>query len=228
MEGPFEPPAENTAAVSSAYRSLEGWMRINVFLQINLVVTSVLLIVVECLALSGVPEGGGGVGAALNTVYGLLSLWLLGTSVPALVVLAVWQYRAASNLRLTDRPLVYTPGSHVLAWFVPVVNLVLPYWTMGELVRKSHEGPGQAGTGDLGEEARLPMWWMFYVGSMVIDVLATLDFVTQDAATGMLSQLALESLSAVLLAVGTWHYVAIVRGVTADQEGRWGRGDGVV
>jgi len=47
--------------------------------------------------------------------------------IPALVLLLVWQYRAAQAARAAGYPATHSPGWGVGSWFVPVVDLWMPF-----------------------------------------------------------------------------------------------------
>jgi hypothetical protein len=57
---------------------------------------------------------------ALGSLLGLLTL-------AAVIIACVWQYRAASTARALGYSATHAPGWGVGSWFVPVVNLWMPY-----------------------------------------------------------------------------------------------------
>jgi hypothetical protein len=48
-------------------------------------------------------------------------------SIAAVVIACMWQYRAASAARALGFPATHSPGWGVGSWFVPIVNLWMPY-----------------------------------------------------------------------------------------------------
>lgn len=67
------------------------------------------------------PSFGHGFGGSL----GLDGVGLL--EIPALVLLLIWQYRAAQAARAAGYPAKRSPGWGVGSWFVPIVNLWMPF-----------------------------------------------------------------------------------------------------
>jgi hypothetical protein len=59
----------------------------------------------------------------ISPITPLVGLLTLG----AVVIACVWQYRAASAARSLGLPAVRSPGWGVGCWFVPIVNLWMPY-----------------------------------------------------------------------------------------------------
>lgn len=71
----------------------------------------------------------------------LLPGWfsLLGlVSVASFVVFLVWQYRAATAARALGRPATRSPGWGVGSWFVPVVNLWMPFQALRDCLPSGH------------------------------------------------------------------------------------------
>ena len=98
-----------------------------------------------------------------------LDQWSVGTMVVyALVFLAAgvcwidWQGQLASSPRLERAGGRLRPGWHAWAWFVPVLNLVLPALAMRQLDR----GLGVPGRRRL--RSPLWMWWISFVLSVVL------------------------------------------------------------
>jgi len=55
----------------------------------------------------------------------------------AAVLFLVWVHRAVANARALEAPLAWSAGQAVLAYLVPVVSLILPYYVMKSLYRAS-------------------------------------------------------------------------------------------
>jgi hypothetical protein len=74
-------------------------------------------------------------------------LWLRGpwhlwpfpsaANVLPVVVFLLWLHRAMENAKLLGSPSSWSSGKALVAFLVPVVNLVLPYWPMMALFRAS-------------------------------------------------------------------------------------------
>jgi hypothetical protein len=76
----------------------------------------------------------GGVGAIVGASLQIASL-------AAGVLFLQWVHRAVSNAGLLGAPLKWSPGHAVLAYVVPVVSIVLPYYVMKALYRASDPLP---------------------------------------------------------------------------------------
>jgi hypothetical protein len=59
----------------------------------------------------------------INPISPLVGLLTIG----AVVIACIWQYRAASAARALGFPALRSPGWGVGCWFVPIVNLWMPY-----------------------------------------------------------------------------------------------------
>jgi hypothetical protein len=87
-------------------------------------------------ALAFVVRGAGGRGALGAPARIVVALPHVAQFVAALLFL-LWLYRAASNAPALGVPLPWGPGQCVLAFVVPIVSLVLPYYVMKALHRAS-------------------------------------------------------------------------------------------
>jgi hypothetical protein len=103
-----------------------------------------------------------------GTVMALLATALLG-----LPLWAVWHWRAAQNLRALGEPLELAPVWHVLSWLIPVVNVVMPYLVMRELLLGSPADKQSMTT----RPASLPLWW---VASLCQQALGGISLVFMD------------------------------------------------
>ncbi len=81
------------------------------------------------------------------------------------VFFMIWSYKAQANLNVIGRENVKnTPGSAVWSWFVPFVNLVLPFKIMLETIRGSHAAFDDKNWKKSVIPAVLPLWIVaFYV-----------------------------------------------------------------
>jgi hypothetical protein len=120
-------------------------------------------------------EMGMGIGAynpvlalTLGATNALLGLFLLIATVPVMG----WIYRAHANLREAGLDeLRYSPGWSVGSFFVPLLNLVVPFRAMRELHNRSHgEGPWQAATavGDV------TSWWACLISATMVSTVAAM------------------------------------------------------
>src|SRR5688572_27392345 len=98
----------------------------------------------------------------------LVGLFLLVATVPVIG----WIYRAHANLHEAGLDeLRYSPRWSVGSFFVPLVNLVVPFRAMRELHNRSHgEGPWQAATpvGDV------TSWWACLLAATAVSTVAAM------------------------------------------------------
>ena len=84
--------------------------------------------------------------------------------VATVVFFLMWLYRAHDNLRAFNpwhRP-DYSPGWAVGSFFIPFVNLVVPYRAVKEVWQKSIP-PDEALLAAPGPPAHFPIWWLFWL-----------------------------------------------------------------
>ena len=104
------------------------------------------------------------IGAALMLLIFLLAVLELLIYVSTVIFFCVWLYRAADNLvafnpwNRTD----YSPGWAVGSFFVPFVNLVVPYRAVKEVWQKSAT-PDDLLLSTPGAPATFPIWWLFWL-----------------------------------------------------------------
>ena len=160
-----------------AVASLQAWSRgarlmIGVFLfaVTLLIVANAVLLVAELRTDMGMGIGAYNpvLAAALVGTNVLLGLFFVLSAVPV----AGWIYRAHANLRDAGvGELHYSPGWSVGSFFVPLVNLVVPFQAMRELYNRSHgEGPWQAASA----VEDVTSWWSCQIAATVVSTVAAL------------------------------------------------------
>jgi uncharacterized protein DUF4328 len=87
----------------------------------------------------------------------------------SIVVFLVWVHQAASSVRSLGREgLTITPGMCVVWFFVPVMNLVMPYMAVSQIaVASDREGRGST-------PGFVLAWWLLYIASNVAGVVRQL------------------------------------------------------
>jgi hypothetical protein len=99
--------------------------------------------------------------AAGDTAAAITGLIVLLISIAAPVFWLFWQRHAQANLfAFGIRDLRFSPGWVIAWWLIPFANLVMPFKTVGELVRHStgaHETPPW-----------LAAWWGCFVGATLL------------------------------------------------------------
>ena len=103
-------------------------------------------------------------GAALMFITFLLAVVELVIYVATVVFFCMWLYRAYGNLRAFNpsQRLDYSPGWAVGSFFVPFVNLILPYRAVKEVWQKSVP-PDELLLSKPGPPASFPIWWLFWL-----------------------------------------------------------------
>jgi len=76
----------------------------------------------------------------------------------------MWLYRSYDNLRAfsPSRRLNHSPGWAVGSFFIPFVNLVVPYRAVKEVWQKSGS-PDEALLSEPSPPAWFPIWWLFWL-----------------------------------------------------------------
>jgi hypothetical protein len=85
--------------------------------------------------------------------FGGISTILALFAIAAIVVECVWQFRAASAARAMGLPAKRSPGWGVGFWFIPVVNLWMPYQAIRDCL--AHDDPNRA---------MVLRYWLLYLG----------------------------------------------------------------
>ena len=104
------------------------------------------------------------IGAAIMLLIFLLAVLEILIYAATVIFFCVWLYRAADNLVAFNpwNRSEYSPGWAVGSFFVPFVNLVVPYRAVREVWQKSGT-PDDLRLAEPGPPARFPLWWMFWL-----------------------------------------------------------------
>jgi len=136
----------------------------------------------------------------LGLLVGLLAI-------VALIVALIWQYRAASSARALGFTATHSPGWGVGCWFVPIVNLWMPYQAIRDCLP-----PGDP------HRPLVLRWWLVALGAEVLTVSASFAaFFSSSVALGISLPAALFGLGViataprVVVAVSTTHRIALDR-----------------
>lgn len=175
-----------------------------------------------------VGPGGYAVTRLLTGLAGLAMMAFALVSLAAAALIAAWIWRAHVNLRaLRLEGLNFSPAWALLSFFVPLINLVVPFQAMRELYNRS-----------IGEEALfaaqsapdVTSWWASYLTGEIIPAvlllfksigpLTGIHVVTPPTADGLLLLFAI-----VLIASAAFFLQRIIATVTAAQSAVTGVGD---
>jgi hypothetical protein len=138
--------------------------------------------------------------AAMWNILGFLVLCGLGAAV------LTWLYRARCNVDALGLGLV-TPQHHrpawvIACWFVPVVNLLAPYFVVRDIVRAG----ALRDDGSRSSMAALVLpWWALWLVSLFAGVVSWVRPITGDAAWWNAASGGSEILAALVLLALIWH-----------------------
>ena len=94
--------------------------------------------------------------------FGFLEITMLVAGLGAAVTYLVWKYRAAVNARIIDRgTMTISPAMAVGCYFLPVVNLVIPYRAMAGIAGASRIRHGL-----------VVAWWAAQLGTIAVSVVS--------------------------------------------------------
>ena len=160
----------NPSPHPAPFTSAHGRARIVKILLIVGVVATGMSLLAEALSLVFPPLaedqelGDNPIGLVVTLLTFLLAVLDLIIYVATVVFFCVWLYRAYDNLRAFDpwSRLDYSPGWAVGSFFVPFVNLVVPYRAVKEVWQKSGP-PDERLMSEPGPPASFPIWWLFWL-----------------------------------------------------------------
>jgi hypothetical protein len=155
--------------------SLQAWslaarIAIGVFLAVLVLLTAVNLVLLyaELSTNFGFVIYNPVLAAALRATNLLLSMFFVLSAGPVIG----WIYRAHANLRDAEvEELNYSPGWSVACFFVPLVNLVVPFRAMRELHNRSHGEKPWDSAATVGD---VTSWWSCQVAAVGVATVATL------------------------------------------------------
>jgi hypothetical protein len=78
---------------------------------------------------------------------------LILCALAALVIVCVWQFRAATAARAMRLPATRSPGWGVAFWFIPIVNLWMPYQAIRDCLAPADP-----------QRAHVLRYWLFFLG----------------------------------------------------------------
>jgi hypothetical protein len=94
--------------------------------------------------------------APIGLLVGLLTI-------AAVIIACMWQHKAASAGRALGIPSRYSPAWGVGCWFVPVVNLWMPYGAVRDCLPPGHP-----------QRARVLHWWLALMLAWILSVAASI------------------------------------------------------
>lgn len=185
---------------------------------------------------TGVQIGTGSVNDPTSEEFTLFDLIDLGIvllqfvlSVATIVLFCMWMYRAYQNLTALGNPrqsLKHSPGWAVGSFFIPFVNLVVPYRAAKEIWAKSDP---EVTTDDLiasyepSPPSNFPLWWGFWLVSGVVNNAAARMYFRADTQGEMTAAAWLDFFGDLLSIPAAVFAILVVRSIDGRQEQRRGR-----
>jgi uncharacterized protein DUF4328 len=134
---------------------------------------------------------GGFVALMLTAALGLTTIVVY---IATVVAFLMWLYRASNNVAAFGKRTQHSSGWAVGSFFVPIMNLFVPYQAVKDVWRKSDPSGADETTYSFSPPGFFPAWWGFWITSNVVNniyIRMTLADAPQDASSivGILSEL---------------------------------------
>ena len=146
--------------------------------------------------------------------------------IATVVVFCMWLYRAAHNLTALGNPrqaIEYSPGWAVGSFFVPFVNLVVPYRATKEVwVKSDPETAADDYVSPHGQSGRayLKVWWAFWLASLFVNNAAGRLYFRADTPGEMQTAMWLDLFGELLDIPAAIFAILVVRDIDRRQEER--------
>src|SRR5262245_2731722 len=161
---------------------------------------------------------------------GVAAIFNLLVFIATVVVFLIWEHRANSNLRPLGVPRPeFSSRWAVGSWFVPFLNLVVPFQIVRYIWRKSDPDTVKANVGSGpwnysgADESTLKAWWGFWIATGIVGRFS--DRISLRAKELSEHELAgwAGIIASTLAVIAALLAISVVRGVTARQEERYRR-----
>ena len=108
------------------------------------------------------------------------------------IAFLMWFHRAHKNLQSFEATgLTYTPGWAVMAFFIPIINLVRPYQVAKEVWKASGQPESHNENGadwvNTPVSAIVQLWWGVFLTSNIVAAIGAQHFVDDDIVRGFLN-----------------------------------------
>jgi hypothetical protein len=146
--------------------------------------------------------------------------------IATVVVFCMWLYRAAHNLTALGNPrqaIAHSPGWAVGSFFVPFVNLVVPYRATKEVWAKSDPAvtvDNYVAPHEPSAPAYMKVWWAFWLASVFVNNAAGRLYFRADTPGEMQTAMWLDILGELLNIPAAVFVILVVRGIDRRQEER--------
>lgn len=161
------------------------------------------------------PAGSLAGAAFAAALAGLSGLAWIGLAVASVVLFLIWQARAMANAAvIAGRPMRYATAPALICWFLPVVNLFIPWMNLKDTgattFAASHGARARQASG------LITAWWAVWIGTGVvagIDALSNRGSAEADIALTSAGG----AIQALLLLTATVLMIVVVRSIGAAQ-----------
>ena len=158
---------------SQSYASAHNRARLLTILLIAGAVISVLTIPSHILDLSVDPLGDNQeisdnpMGFLALALTGVLGLATIAVYIATVVVFLMWLYRVSNNVAAFGGTTQHSSGWAVGSFFVPIMNLFVPYQAVRDIWNKSEPNPTDAISYVASPPGYFPAWWGFWIASNI-------------------------------------------------------------
>jgi hypothetical protein len=153
----------------------------------------------------------------------LVALAMLCIYFPTVIAWCMWQKRAAHNLRaFSGRLYEFTPAWSIGCYFVPFVNLAIPFQAVREIYKASDPAVqfDEASWSRLYRATIVRWWWGLWLALTVLGILSTrLKAATQSEAIAISALQVLHALVGIVVALTA---AAMIRRINRNQWRRSG------
>jgi len=98
---------------------------------------------------------------------GVLGLATIAVYIATVIVFLMWLHRVAKNVAAFGEPLQHSPGWAVGSFFVPIMNLFVPYQAVRDVWKKSDPDAIDSRFYTVAEPGFFAAWWGFWIASNI-------------------------------------------------------------
>jgi hypothetical protein len=159
----------------------------------------------------------------LDLLFALLQFAVI---IATIVVFCMWLYRAAQNLTALGNPrqaIAHSPGWAVGSFFVPFINLVVPYRATKEVWARSDPEVTNANyvaPHEPSAPAYMKVWWAFWLISIFVNNTAGRLYLRADTPGEMQTAMWFDLFGELLDIPAAVFAILVVRGIDRRQEER--------
>lgn len=98
---------------------------------------------------------------------GVLGLTAIAVYIATVVVFLMWLYRVSNNVAAFGATTQHSSGWAIGSFFVPIMNLFVPYQAVREIWKKSEPNATDAFSYGVSPPGFFPAWWGFWIASNI-------------------------------------------------------------